>query len=67
MGINLVLKDYPGFLPGIKRLSEGTSIGVHSLYKMFKTNKLKIPTISINDSFTKSKFDNLYGCKESLI
>ena len=67
MDTNLVHEKYPELLPGIKRLSEGTTIGVHSLYKMFKTNKLKIPTISINDSFTKSKFDNLYGCKESLI
>ena len=41
--------------------------GVHNLYKMFKSGKLKVPAINVNDSVTKSKFDNLYGCRESLV
>ena len=52
---------------GIKGLSEETTTGVHNLYKMFKNNTLKIPAINVNDSVTKSKFDNLYGCRESLV
>ena len=52
---------------GIKGLSEETTTGVHNLHKMFKNNTLKIPAINVNDSVTKSKFDNLYGCRESLV
>ena len=52
---------------GIKGLSEETTTGVHNLYKMAKTGALKIPAINVNDSVTKSKFDNLYGCRESLV
>jgi len=54
-------------LEGIKGLSEETTTGVHNLYKMFKAGKLKVPAINVNDSVTKSKFDNLYGCRESLV
>jgi len=64
---NLVHEKYPHLLPGIKGLSEETTTGVHNLYKMFKTGKLKVPAINVNDSVTKSKFDNLYGCRESLV
>jgi len=64
---NLVHEKYPHLLPGIKGLSEETTTGVHNLYKMFKSNKLKVPAINVNDSVTKSKFDNLYGCRESLV
>ena len=52
---------------GIKGLSEETTTGVHNLYKMFAKKTLKIPAINVNDSVTKSKFDNLYGCRESLV
>ena len=48
-------------------MSEETTTGVHNLYKMFKNGKLKCPAINVNDSVTKSKFDNLYGCRESLV
>merc|ERR1712165_382462 len=64
---NLVHENYPQHLPGIKGLSEETTTGVHNLYKMFKAGKLKVPAINVNDSVTKSKFDNLYGCLESLV
>merc|ERR1711992_182719 len=64
---NLVHDKYPQYLKGIKGLSEETTTGVHSLYKMFKNGKLKVPAINVNDSVTKSKFDNLYGCRESLV
>jgi len=64
---NLVHEKYPELLPGIKGCSEETTTGVHNLYKMFKNGKLKIPAINVNDSVTKSKFDNLYGCRESLV
>jgi len=64
---NLVHERYPQYLAGIKGISEETTTGVHNLYKMLKNNKLKIPAINVNDSVTKSKFDNLYGCRESLI
>ncbi|KAN0039685.1 hypothetical protein ACTA71_007490 [Dictyostelium dimigraforme] len=64
---NLVHEKYPQFLEGIKGISEETTTGVHNLYKMFKEGKLKVPAINVNDSVTKSKFDNLYGCRESLI
>merc|ERR1712038_158301 len=63
---NLVHEKFPQYVKGIKGLSEETTTGVHNLYKMFKNNTLKIPAINVNDSVTKSKFDNLYGCRESL-
>jgi adenosylhomocysteinase len=50
----------------IKGLSEETTTGVHHLYKAFREGRLKVPAINVNDSVTKSKFDNLYGCRESL-
>ncbi|GFV61126.1 adenosylhomocysteinase [Trichonephila clavipes] len=62
----LVHEKYPQFLPGIRGVSEETTTGVHTLYKMVKEGKLKVPAINVNDSVTKSKFDNLYGCRESL-
>jgi len=64
---NLVHEKYPQFLKDIKGVSEETTTGVHNLYKMAKENKLKLPAINVNDSVTKSKFDNLYGCRESLV
>ncbi len=75
---NLILDDggdltqimhdkYPEFLKEIKGLSEETTTGVHRLYEMARQGTLKIPAINVNDSVTKSKFDNLYGCRESLL
>jgi len=64
---NLVHDKYPKYLKDIKGLSEETTTGVHNLYKMFKNGALKVPAINVNDSVTKSKFDNLYGCRESLV
>jgi len=64
---NLIHTKYPHLLPGIKGVSEETTTGVHNLYKMHKLGDLKIPAINVNDSVTKSKFDNLYGCRESLV
>eukprot|EP00730_Choanoeca_flexa_P008739 TRINITY_DN12531_c2_g1_i1.p1 TRINITY_DN12531_c2_g1~~TRINITY_DN12531_c2_g1_i1.p1 ORF type:complete len:444 (+),score=149.05 TRINITY_DN12531_c2_g1_i1:33-1334(+) len=64
---NLVHEKYPQFLEGIKGVSEETTTGVHNLYKMMQRGALKIPAINVNDSVTKSKFDNLYGCRESLM
>uniref|UniRef100_A0A3B5RCN9 adenosylhomocysteinase n=1 Tax=Xiphophorus maculatus TaxID=8083 RepID=A0A3B5RCN9_XIPMA len=64
---NLVHQKYPKLLPGIRGVSEETTTGVHNLYKMLKKGDLKMPAINVNDSVTKSKFDNLYGCRESLI
>jgi len=64
---NMVHEKFPQFLEGIKGLSEETTTGVHNLYKMVKLGTLKVPAININDSVTKSKFDNLYGCRESLV
>merc|ERR1712178_160591 len=64
---NLVHEKYPKLLDGIKGLSEETTTGVHNLYKMAKKGALKLPAINVNDSVTKSKFDNLYGCRESLV
>lgn len=64
---NMVHEKFPQFLEGIKGLSEETTTGVHNLYKMVKKETLKVPAININDSVTKSKFDNLYGCRESLV
>jgi len=63
---NLVHEKYPQYLPEIKGLSEETTTGVHNLYKMMREGKLKVPAFNVNDSVTKSKFDNLYGCRESL-
>ncbi|XP_055507957.1 adenosylhomocysteinase [Leucoraja erinacea] len=64
---NLVHTKHPKLLQGIKGISEETTTGVHNLWKMHKNKTLKVPCINVNDSVTKSKFDNLYGCRESLI
>ncbi len=75
---NLILDDggdltqimhdkYPQFLEDVKGLSEETTTGVHRLYEMARQGSLKVPAINVNDSVTKSKFDNLYGCRESLL
>ena len=64
---NLIHEKYPKYLENIRGLSEETTTGVHNLNKLFKSGKLKVPAININDSVTKSKFDNLYGCRESLV
>lgn len=64
---NLVHKKFPQLLEGVRGLSEETTTGVHNLYKMFRAGELKVPAINVNDSVTKSKFDNLYGCRESLL
>jgi adenosylhomocysteinase len=64
---NLVHVRYPHLLEGIRGISEETTTGVHNLYKMYKSGELKAPCINVNDSVTKSKFDNLYGCRESLV
>lgn len=53
--------------PDIRGLSEETTTGVHHLYKAFREGRLKVPAINVNDSVTKSKFDNYYGCRESLV
>lgn len=58
---------YPELLADVKGLSEETTTGVHRLYEMMKDGSLKVPAINVNDSVTKSKFDNLYGCRESLL
>jgi adenosylhomocysteinase len=60
-------EKYPHLLNNVKGLSEETTTGVHRLYEMQKKGELKVPVINVNDSVTKSKFDNLYGCRESLI
>ncbi|QDT94538.1 adenosylhomocysteinase [Gimesia algae] len=76
-GLNMILDDggdltvmvhekYPELLKGIKGLTEETTTGVHRLHQMFEQGKLGVPAINVNDSVTKSKFDNLYGCRESL-
>lgn len=59
--------DYPELLDGVKGLSEETTTGVHRLVEMARKGTLKVPAINVNDSVTKSKFDNLYGCRESLL
>jgi len=75
--LNLILDDggdltamvhdkYPEMLADIRGLSEETTTGVHRLYQMHERGELKVPAINVNDSVTKSKFDNLYGCRESL-
>ncbi len=60
-------QEYPALLKNVKGISEETTTGVHRLYEMHKQGELKVPAINVNDSVTKSKFDNLYGCRESLI
>lgn len=62
----MVHQKFPELLGGIKGLSEETTTGVHRLVQMFDNGELKVPAINVNDSVTKSKFDNLYGCRESL-
>jgi adenosylhomocysteinase len=64
---NMVLDRYPELVSGIKGISEETTTGVHRLYERHKNGKLPLPAINVNDSVTKSKFDNLYGCKESCV
>ncbi|GIS36728.1 MAG: hypothetical protein Ct9H90mP8_1480 [Pseudomonadota bacterium] len=77
-GPNLLLDDggdltwyvhdkYPQLLDNIMGLSEETTTGVHRLHQMARKNELKVPAYNVNDSVTKSKFDNLYGCRESLV
>ena len=76
-GPNLILDDggdltkwiheqHPELLPGLRGISEETTTGVHHLYQMLEAETLAVPAINVNDSVTKSKFDNLYGCRESL-
>jgi len=64
---NLVLDHYPALVDAIKGLSEETTTGVHRLYERMKNGTLPLPAINVNDSVTKSKFDNKYGCKESAV
>tara|TARA_B110000285_G_scaffold184759_1_gene209428 strand:+ start:557 stop:1861 length:1305 start_codon:yes stop_codon:yes gene_type:complete len=64
---NMVFDHYPELCAGIKGLSEETTTGVHRLYDRKKNGTLVMPAINVNDSVTKSKFDNKYGCKESLV
>ncbi|GMT42115.1 MAG: adenosylhomocysteinase [bacterium] len=63
---NLILDKFPELVGDIKGITEETTTGVHRLYEREKNGKLPIPAINVNDSVTKSKFDNLYGCRESL-
>jgi len=66
--LTLIMHErYPDLLNDVKGVSEETTTGVHRLYEMAKAGTLKIPAINVNDSVTKSKFDNLYGCRESLV
>ncbi|MDW3205388.1 MAG: adenosylhomocysteinase [Alphaproteobacteria bacterium] len=60
-------ENFPALLDDVKGLSEETTTGVHRLYEMAKKGTLKVPAINVNDSVTKSKFDNKYGCRESLV
>ncbi len=64
---NMVFDKYPELAAGIKGLSEETTTGVHRLYERMKNGTLLLPAINVNDSVTKSKFDNKYGCRESLV
>lgn len=64
---NMVFDVYPELIQGIKGLSEETTTGVHRLYERMKNGTLHLPAINVNDSVTKSKFDNKYGCRESLV
>src|SRR6202051_784975 len=63
----IVHQKYPHLLKGIRGLSEETTTGVHRLYQMMERGELGCPAFNVNDSCTKSKFDNLYGCRESLL
>ena len=63
----LVHEKYPALLSGVRGLSEETTTGVRRLYEMAAAGTLRVPAINVNDSVTKSKFDNLYGCRESLV
>ncbi|HZN57980.1 MAG TPA: adenosylhomocysteinase [Planctomycetota bacterium] len=63
---HMVHAKHPQLLSGIRGISEETTTGVRRLYQMFERGELKVPAINVNDSVTKSKFDNLYGCRESL-
>jgi adenosylhomocysteinase len=76
--LNMVLDDggdltailhnrYPGLLKGVRGITEETTTGVHRLYDMMRKGTLAVPAFNVNDSVTKSKFDNLYGCRESLL
>lgn len=60
-------QKYPELMEGVRGLSEETTTGVHRLYEMMREGTLKVPAFNVNDSVTKSKFDNLYGCRESLV
>ncbi|MVZ67282.1 adenosylhomocysteinase [Sphingobacterium sp. DK4209] len=64
---NMVFDQFPELIEGIKGLSEETTTGVHRLYERMKNGTLHLPAINVNDSVTKSKFDNKYGCRESLV
>lgn len=64
---NMVLDNYPELVSGIRGISEETTTGVHRLYERMNNGTLPIPAINVNDSVTKSKFDNKYGCRESLV
>src|SRR5574339_596359 len=64
---NMVLDRFPELVQGIKGISEETTTGVHRLVERMSNGKLPLPAINVNDSVTKSKFDNKYGCKESLV
>ena len=64
---NMVLDNYTELIPGIKGISEETTTGVHRLYERMAKGTLPMPAINVNDSVTKSKFDNKYGCQESLV
>lgn len=63
----LMHQEFPALLKDVKGISEETTTGVHRLYEMHKKGELKVPAINVNDSVTKAKFDNLYGCRESLL
>jgi len=63
----MIFEKYPELVPGIRGVSEETTTGVHRLYELEKQGKLPIPAFNVNDSVTKSKFDNKYGCRESLV
>jgi adenosylhomocysteinase len=64
---HLMLKKYPAMFKLIKGIVEESVTGVHRLYQLSKTGKLTVPAMNVNDSVTKTKFDNLYSCKESII
>ena len=64
---NVVLDKYPELVPGIRGISEETTTGVRRLYERMRKGTLPLPAINVNDSVTKSKFDNKYGCRESLV